>query len=359
MRGIPVFRPTLEDFVDFEGYVTKTVPWGQYSGIVKIIPPAEWKRSLPSIPAESLADVKIRSPIQQNMLGQAGLFRATNVEKNKNRPLSVKEWFEKCNNGKFKGPGPKDVDMTLDRDSAAVRTKRAEEAKETKRKKDVMREKRKAAMARKAERKAKQESGACSATRDEETTETTTAATDQHEDDVDPTSLDLIENSVPALDPSSHHSPQSSTEESAKTPDSNHAALPDPAINETHDHPSDPVGDWYKNFNPNRAWLPNDTSPEDYTPEACANLERRFWKTMGLGEPGWYGADLQGTLFPDPDTPWNVAHLPNLLNRLGRELPGVNRPYLYFGMWRAAFAWHVEDVSCPVGMTDRRWISFP
>ena len=52
-----------------------------------------------------------------------------------------------------------------------------------------------------------------------------------------------------------------------------------------------------------------------------------------------------GTLFPDPTTPWNVAHLPNLLNRLGRELPGVNRPYLYFGMWRATFAWHVEDVS--------------
>jgi hypothetical protein len=36
------------------------------------------------------------------------------------------------------------------------------------------------------------------------------------------------------------------------------------------------------------------------------------------------------------------------LNRLGRVLPGVNVPYLYFGMWRAAFAWHVEDVSFPV-----------
>jgi hypothetical protein len=56
---------------------------------------------------------------------------------------------------------------------------------------------------------------------------------------------------------------------------------------------------------------------------------------------------LKGSLFTEETTAWNVASLPNVLNRLNlkRKVPGVNTPYLYFGMWAAAFAWHVEDVS--------------
>jgi hypothetical protein len=41
-RGIPVFRPTMEEFGDFEGYMEKIEPWGRRSGIVKVIPPKEW-----------------------------------------------------------------------------------------------------------------------------------------------------------------------------------------------------------------------------------------------------------------------------------------------------------------------------
>ena len=41
-RGIPVFKPTMQEFEDFEGYMTKVEPWGMRSGIVKIIPPKEW-----------------------------------------------------------------------------------------------------------------------------------------------------------------------------------------------------------------------------------------------------------------------------------------------------------------------------
>lgn len=41
-RGIPVFKPTMEEFADFEGYMTKIECWGMRSGIVKVIPPKEW-----------------------------------------------------------------------------------------------------------------------------------------------------------------------------------------------------------------------------------------------------------------------------------------------------------------------------
>jgi hypothetical protein len=41
-RGIPVFRPTMQEFEEFEKYVTRIECWGMRSGIVKVIPPKEW-----------------------------------------------------------------------------------------------------------------------------------------------------------------------------------------------------------------------------------------------------------------------------------------------------------------------------
>ncbi len=41
-RGIPVFKPTMEEFQDFEGYMNKVECWGNRSGIVKVIPPKQW-----------------------------------------------------------------------------------------------------------------------------------------------------------------------------------------------------------------------------------------------------------------------------------------------------------------------------
>uniref|UniRef100_A0A669DWR1 [histone H3]-trimethyl-L-lysine(9) demethylase n=1 Tax=Oreochromis niloticus TaxID=8128 RepID=A0A669DWR1_ORENI len=76
-------------------------------------------------------------------------------------------------------------------------------------------------------------------------------------------------------------------------------------------------------------------------------LERKFWKNLTFNPP-LYGADVSGTLY-DPDvTEWNIGHLNTILdiveNESGIKIKGVNTPYLYFGMWKSAFAWHTEDM---------------
>ncbi|WVQ94446.1 hypothetical protein IAU59_001525 [Kwoniella sp. CBS 9459] len=310
LRGIPVFKPTMEEFEDFEGYAKATTEWGQYSGITKIIPPDEWTASVPPITKSSLSSVRIRQPIQQNILGHSGLFRLANVVKNKNRPLSVEEWFKKCKDKKFAGLGPKDVGKTLNRDSKEAVERRERMKADIKRQRDEKKRKAEERRASRAAHAAEAEEGHLNTDADAQNQKQESESSD----------------GVPPLDPSGNSS-HSSPEPHPTTPD------------------SDSVEPWYRTFNPTEDWLPRDTKPEDYTVEACAALERQFWKNMGIGEPSWYGADMEGSLFVDEKTPWNVAHLPNLLNRWNlSNLPGVNSPYLYFGMWGASFAWHVEDM---------------
>ena len=83
---------------------------------------------------------------------------------------------------------------------------------------------------------------------------------------------------------------------------------------------------------------------EEYTQERCEELETAYWKSLMFNNP-MYGADMPGSLFDENiTTSWNVAKLPNLLDVLGQKVPGVNTAYLYLGMWKATFAWHLEDV---------------
>ena len=82
---------------------------------------------------------------------------------------------------------------------------------------------------------------------------------------------------------------------------------------------------------------------DEYTAERCEELETAYWKSLMFNNP-MYGADMPGSLFNENTTSWNVAKLPNLLDVLGQNVPGVNTAYLYLGMWKATFAWHLEDV---------------
>lgn len=83
-----------------------------------------------------------------------------------------------------------------------------------------------------------------------------------------------------------------------------------------------------------------DTS--EFTKERCEYLEKCYWKGLIYADP-MYGADMLGSIFDKSLKVWNVAALPNLLDHMDDKLPGVNEAYLYAGLWKATFSWHLED----------------
>ena len=58
-------------------------------------------------------------------------------------------------------------------------------------------------------------------------------------------------------------------------------------------------------------------------------------------------AEINYNLLSDQEV-WNIARLDSILNivaeELGVTLEGVNTAYVYFGMWKATFSWHTEDM---------------
>lgn len=80
------------------------------------------------------------------------------------------------------------------------------------------------------------------------------------------------------------------------------------------------------------------------TPEYYQALERFYWRNLSF-QNTMYGADLCGSLFTNnEENKWNVSNLENMLSQVNVDVPGVTTPYLYFGMYKATFSWHVEDM---------------
>ncbi|GBE85715.1 hypothetical protein SCP_0802370 [Sparassis crispa] len=347
-RGIPVFKPTVEEFEDFEAYMDRIECWGKKSGIVKVIPPKEWTDALPPLNPQ-LARVKLQNPIEQHMLGSGGLFRQQNLEKP--RVMSVREWSELCEKEELRAPGIDDVGLRAraTNGSAKARTRRA---------------RKKAGKSETAEPDAdthiKEEENNSQAHLSDGSPQpfassscavvSATPVGDQYSglsvEHVEPHSTVSVLDSVSVRDTpfrlgeeETEEKPNVKGKRVGQSRDARKASLAQRA---------DKDKKFLEKFDPHSDWLPPNTTPFDYTPEFCKELERRYWRNCGLGRPAWYGADMQGTLFTSETKSWNVAHLESALSRLlpasSQGLPGVNTPYLYFGMWRATFAWHVEDM---------------
>ncbi|KAK7438038.1 hypothetical protein VKT23_018205 [Stygiomarasmius scandens] len=259
--------------------------------------------ALPSL-KEQLHSVKIKTPIEQLMLGRAGLFRQQNMEKR--RTMSVREWAEFCDQDEYRAPSVDELGARAI--GKNIRTRRS---------------------TRKGTVKAE--------TVEPDVADGQVYVKEEPMDD----SMSVVDepaSGTPVTSGDAEEKPKLKGRRQAQTREVREARAAerlekDEAFLET--------------FDPHSAWLPSNTRAEDYTPEFCAQLERHYWRNCGIGKAPWYGADTQGSLFTDETEEWNVAHLESELTRLlpsGNGLPGVNTPYLYWGMWRATFAWHVEDM---------------
>ena len=217
--GIPVFKPSHEEFKDFYKFNKAINEYGMQSGIVKVVPPKQWLKTLTSnYTKQNLEQIKIKNPIIQNINSSGnGVFSQQNVERS--RSYSIFQWKELSEKSNYQPPAPKgEVRNGMNKDK----------------------------------------------------------------------------NTSPSKRPSKFSK-----------------------------------SDY-------------DIDVSKFDEKRCEQLERTYWKSLTYAEP-MYGADLMGSLFSKSIKNWNVAKLPNVLDLMDVKLPGVNDAYLYAGLWKATFAWHLED----------------
>ncbi|KAI8871710.1 JmjC-domain-containing protein [Ramicandelaber brevisporus] len=106
--SVLVFYPTMEEFANFEKFVTTIEPIAAINGICKVVPPAEWRRELEMNESEAahlekmkncafLEDsmYQVQQPIVQHFRGKDGILRLLNVDYYK-PSLPLSEYFEMC-----------------------------------------------------------------------------------------------------------------------------------------------------------------------------------------------------------------------------------------------------------------------
>ncbi|XP_062864359.1 lysine-specific demethylase 4C [Trichomycterus rosablanca] len=96
---IMTFRPTMEEFRDFNQYLVYMESQGAHrAGLAKVIPPNGWK---PRRCYDDIDDLIIQAPIQQMVAGQSGLFTQYNIQK---KPLAVQEFRRLANSDQYCTP---------------------------------------------------------------------------------------------------------------------------------------------------------------------------------------------------------------------------------------------------------------
>ena len=241
-----------------------------------------------------LEHVKLKNPIEQQMMGRAGLFRQQNIERRKF--MSVREWSELCAKEEMRAPSVAETDLharatngaarpsatTTTRRSGRRKTRGTETAEPEIIPEAIVKEER-------ADDDHEAVNVACVTEDNSEKSPSETLAALAEEDTsvVQPDTLDSAH--VPAAEDDEHeHDEDKQITKGRRNGNSRkarEAALAQRAA-------KDKV--FLEGFKPHDDWLPDNTKAEDYTPEFCKELERRYWRSCGLGKSAWYGADMAG-----------------------------------------------------------------
>lgn len=96
--GVPkiqVFRPTWEEFKDFNNYILQIEKTGAHkAGLAKVIPPPEWKPRADGYDMDIIGDIDIPAPISQVVQGKQGVYQQFNIQKNSMKVRDLKRMAE-------------------------------------------------------------------------------------------------------------------------------------------------------------------------------------------------------------------------------------------------------------------------
>lgn len=306
----------------------KVDSYGMKSGIIKIIPPKEWKDAQPPLD-ELIKHIRVREPIKQDIMGSNGTYRQVNILHG--RSYNVPQWRQLCEQSEHQPPARRgerraNADKPRPSRSRPAAPKITNSSKPMKRGRGRPTKNRGRKAADQAEERPMTPVSPKPEAEDEEKKDKPMESIEEEigdkedkdvESETPPGRMGGRMNGIRASKPKTQ-----SVSARRKYSRREGSAMIDEAA--------------FKDFD-----YRMDTS--DFTPERCEELERAYWKTLTYAAP-LYGADMMGTLFDDRTETWNLNKLPNLLDVLGTKIPGVNTAYLYLGMWKATFAWHLEDV---------------
>ncbi|KAJ4378751.1 hypothetical protein N0V86_005622 [Didymella sp. IMI 355093] len=320
---IPVFKPTMAQFHNFKRFIEKVDKFGMKSGIVKVIPPAEWRDSLPDL-QEAVKSIRVKNPITQEFTGQHGVYTGANVEKQ--RSYNLPEWRAVTDEPHHQPPAKRGETRAGRKAEPPARTRSTRAAPKTD--DGTPAPKRKPGRPARGRRNIKKEEVEDEDDDEADNLDVPPTPTSPGAEDAKPAKRGVRAKKEGTPTRPRGRQPRAQNEKKSV---SSRRLNNRGAVNDYIDEAA------FEDFNYHLEGL------EEFTPERCKELEETYWKTIWSGQP-MYGADMPGSLFDDRTTSWNVAKLPNLLDVLGTKVPGVNTAYLYLGMWKASFAWHLEDV---------------